>query len=71
MAAIDDLKAMIAAVSSTLDEVKADVADLISKLPTAGSIDEAGVEELRAALVELQAKAGDVADDHDSTPPVG
>lgn len=64
LAALDDLKAKVAAVAGKLDEVKADVADLISKLPAAGGLTSNEVEALKADLDALVAKAEDVADDH-------
>ena len=63
MAAIDEILAAVTAVSTTLDEVKADIATLISQLPGEGGLTAEQVAEVKTALEAVQAKATDAADD--------
>ena len=65
MAALDDLKALVASSVAAVENLKADVADLISKLPAAGGLTSDEVETLRADLQALKEKAEDAADDHE------
>jgi hypothetical protein len=63
LSTLTDLKTQINDIKLVVDEIKADLADLISKLPSEGGLTAAEVEELKADLGLLKTKADDAADD--------
>jgi hypothetical protein len=67
LSAKTELKAAIAEIVTLVDEVKADVADLLNRIPAEGGMSAAEVAEVKADLQALFVKAQDVADDHTPT----